>query len=346
MPNQRGYLALIVILIISATALVVSISVSYLSNENSKMLLTKKISSQGSFLAESCLNDALTKIAQGHGQVTLSPSDDGSNDGPPPLYCLNLPDCLSDMYQLISDDNDDTYVMLGSEWWGNDYNDGSDYPCFKVGSITYYCYQEKDLYGFNMPSLGQGDFINNLAISLKGYYWNTDGIDGPYYQVRPIIDINDETAQGSFVDLNKGENNWFPQVFNKNPITQNQWTASEISDLEAGFELKIAHKYVYGTQEEVWSAWGYITEMKMTIDYNKTDISETPAVSYNLSTDQGDCAIDISATTNDIKCVTVTATSISENLGTSVKTLKAKVDVSDQSQVDLTCWGYGQDACP
>jgi len=72
-PNfrlSRGFIALITVLIILAVALLVGLSVSFLSISEATMGLKKSQSSQAYFLANLCAEDALMKLKETNGSYT------------------------------------------------------------------------------------------------------------------------------------------------------------------------------------------------------------------------------------------------------------------------------------
>ena len=62
--QQKGYMALLMVLIIAAVAFVVATSISLLGIEESKMSLTTSVSHEASSLAEACMNEALIRIRE------------------------------------------------------------------------------------------------------------------------------------------------------------------------------------------------------------------------------------------------------------------------------------------
>ena len=315
MNQEKGYMALIVILVISATALVVAISVNLLGIEESKMSVTENISNQGQHIADACLNEALIRIKNGHFSKALIPEGPVREENLGGAGCTENWECVKEYANYV-------------------YIQGTDIEGESVSNKDYYYLSNIDI---------QSGTINKITVSFYAYYHCSTDDNVGIHQVWDIIKIEEE-QEGTPQDLSKSPQ-WYNTEYKTNPFTKTSWTEDNINNLIIGLGLTASNCFwdLYGG---FWlTGVSYNHQVKVVVDIAVTPADYPAEIIEDFPVSNGLCTINIGETIENQKIVEISATSTS-SFGEVSKKIRAKVDVSNEDYISLDCWGYGEDACP
>jgi len=311
--KQKGFSALIVIVIVAATAFIVAISVSFLGREELWMNLTKEEALKSTGSAEACLQEALLRMKQNQtAGIVLRPNDYSSE-----AITFNNGDCktINFHYQCFSDNKIDDASYI------SDYGKSTKIDFYKIQNINttdnltinYVRVRAKassknksfSYYNGNVAlMIKNGSELKEKIVGLSAYcpFFCTGNV--------PILDLYAE--------------------WKTNPFLSQPWTRNDINELQIGVRIE--------PYSDVNTIYIYDIFLEVNIDY---------PVSENAS-----CSIDISDSIpgklEQRKVDAVSKTYSSALQKYLYKKIRAIVDITnlmESGEITLKCMGEGDDAC-